>query len=48
MDLSMLVKQVNDVAQLLLGFNVVRPDRLEGDALKETRLMTEASSFLMR
>jgi hypothetical protein len=42
-DLDMMVKQVDDIAQLFLGVDVVRPDGLEGD-----KVMTEASSFLMR
>ena len=43
MDIGMPVKQVDDVAQLFLGVNVVGPDR-PGD----TSLMARASSFVMR
>jgi hypothetical protein len=35
MDLDMLVKQVDDVAQLFLGVNVVCPDRPEGDEVND-------------
>ena len=31
MDLDVLVKQVDDIAQLFLGVDVVDPDGLEGD-----------------
>jgi hypothetical protein len=35
MDLDMLVKQVDNIAQLFLGVDVVRPDRLEGDEVDD-------------
>ena len=34
-DLDMLVKQVDDIAQLFLGVDVVRPDGLEGDEVDD-------------
>ena len=34
-DLDMLVKQIDDVAQLFLGLDVVRPDCLEGDKVDD-------------
>ena len=34
-DLDMLVKQVNEVAQLFLGVGVFRPDRLEGNEVDD-------------
>jgi hypothetical protein len=34
-DLDMLVKQVDDFAQLFLGVDVVRPDCLEGDEVDD-------------
>ena len=34
-DLDMLVKQIDDVAQLFLGLDVVRPDCLESDEIDD-------------
>jgi hypothetical protein len=34
-DLDMLVKQIDDIAQLFLGIDVVRPDCLEGDKIDD-------------
>jgi hypothetical protein len=34
-DLDMLVKQVDDIAQLFLGVDVVRPDCLKGDKVDD-------------
>jgi hypothetical protein len=34
-DLDMMVKQVDDIAQLFLGVDVVRPDGLEGDKVDD-------------
>jgi len=39
----MLVKQFDDIAQLFLDVDIVRPDSLESDKVDD-----EASSFLMR
>jgi len=34
-DLDMLAKQVDDIAQLFLGLDAVHPDRLEGDEVDD-------------
>jgi hypothetical protein len=34
-DLDMLVKQIDDVAQLFLDLDIVRPDCLEGDKIDD-------------
>jgi hypothetical protein len=53
-DLDMLVKQVDDIAQLFLGVGVVRPDRLDGDEVDDRgelvldaviQLVQQGSSF---